>query len=242
MIRKYGYKTTPTVLPGGLSPVETGEGESTRTTGQHCSQSELGQDSQAPGLSCQGPRASGTHRCHSGRHGRCIRRSGLLQALPLPVLQARRGLWPRPRAAARGPPPSPLPPRAWASVGAGTPWVRHGSPRCCAFPGPGAPGPAGPAAGAAKGSPRPGLAPQLCELGPTSSDRRSGPCRCVADPPAETRTLPGGMGATTVEGGAGHTKAAQKGGALENPNPLCAEMLHTHTQFSPPQNLQRERL
>lgn len=65
MIWKYGYKTTPTVLPGGLSPVETGQGQSTRTTGQHCSQSEPGQNRQAPGLSCQGPRASGTHRCRT---------------------------------------------------------------------------------------------------------------------------------------------------------------------------------
>lgn len=75
------------------------------------------------------------------------------------------------RTAARGPRPSPRPPKASASAGAGTPWVRRGSPRSGAFRGPGAPGPAGPAAGAAPGSPRPGLTPRAC-----SSDCRPGPC------------------------------------------------------------------
>lgn len=148
----------------------------------------------------------------SGRRSSCLRRAGSLHDV-LPPGPRVGGIWgPGSRAAAPGPRPIPWPPRAWASAGAGTPWVRRGSPRCRASPLPGAPGPAEPAAGAAPGSPRRGLPPRARGPGPSSSDRRAAPCRRRAE-----YTLPGGAGATTVGGKEGgfseRTKPAQKGGS-----------------------------
>ena len=84
---------------------------------------------------------------------------------------------PRSGTGALGAPRSARPPRAWVPAGVGTPWVRQGSPRPGASPGRGAPGPPGPAAGAAQVSPRPALTPRAREPGRTRSDSQEAPWR-----------------------------------------------------------------
>ena len=141
--------------------------------------------------------------------------------------EGRRACGPQSGTVAPGAPPSARPPRALVSAGVGTPWVRQGSPRPGASPGRGVPGPAGPAAGAAQVSPRPGLTRRAREPGGIHSDSQEAPWR------ARSLGASGWMGATTAggsEGGRRPYQVAQRAGASSAPKSFTTHRALSWTQ------------